>query len=63
MSKKVSIIIPVYNIEENLLRRCVMSVVNQDYDNLEVILVDDGSDDETKNTCCLLYTSPSPRDS
>ncbi len=51
MSKKVSIIIPVYNIEENLLRRCVMSVVNQDYDNLEVILVDDGSDDETKNTC------------
>ena len=51
MSKKVSIIIPVYNIEENLLRRCVMSVVNQDYDNLEVIIVDDGSDDETRNTC------------
>ena len=42
MDKKVSIIIPIYNIEENLLRRCVLSVVNQDYENLEVILVDDG---------------------
>ena len=45
MDKKVSIIIPIYNIEENLLRRCVLSVVNQDYENLEVILVDEGSID------------------
>ncbi len=49
--RPVSIIIPVYNIEEVLLRRCVESVVNQTYDALEVVLVDDGSSDGTADVC------------
>ena len=50
MSKKVSVIIPVYNVE-NYLRRCVDSVLNQTYKNLEVILVDDGSTDSSGQIC------------
>jgi cellulose synthase/poly-beta-1,6-N-acetylglucosamine synthase-like glycosyltransferase len=43
---KVSCIIPVKN-EERLITRCVTSVLDQTYDNLEVIVVDDGSTDKT----------------
>ena len=42
--EKVSIIVPVYN-GESRLRRCVESILHQDYPDLEVILVDDGSRD------------------
>ena len=45
--KKVSIIIPCYN-SENTLNRCLDSVTAQDYPNLEVLLVDDGSKDNTQ---------------
>jgi len=38
-----SIIIPVYNTPETLLRRCLDSVVNQDYKNFELICINDGS--------------------
>jgi len=40
---KFSIITPVYNIDESLLRQCISSVLYQVYNNLELCLVDDGS--------------------
>ena len=50
MSEKISIIIPVYNVE-NYLKRCLESIVNQTYKNLEIILVDDGSTDNSGKIC------------
>ena len=46
----VSVIIPVYDVEP-YLRRCLDSVVNQTYKNLEIILVDDGSTDSSPEIC------------
>ena len=46
----VSIIIPVYNVEQ-YLRECVDSVLNQTYSDVEVILVDDESTDQSGNIC------------
>jgi glycosyltransferase involved in cell wall biosynthesis len=44
---KVSVIIPVYN-REHLVQRAIKSILNQTYDNLEVIVVDDGSSDNSE---------------
>lgn len=44
---KISVIVPIYNIMD-CLERCVMSIVNQTYKDLEIILVDDGSSDGTE---------------
>lgn len=46
----VSVIIPVYNVQE-YLEEAVLSVLNQDYSNVEVILVNDGSDDDSPMIC------------
>lgn len=46
----VSVIVPVYNVE-NYLDRCVKSILEQTYQNLEIILIDDGSTDESGLIC------------
>lgn len=46
----VSVIVPIYNVEK-YLARCVDSIINQTYKNLEIILVDDGSTDKSSEIC------------
>lgn len=46
----VSVVLPIYNVEK-YLNRCVKSVINQSYKNLEIILVDDGSPDNCPVLC------------
>ncbi len=50
MDEKISIIIPVYKVEE-YLPRCLDSIIQQTYKNLEIILVDDGSPDKCGEIC------------
>ena len=50
MQEKISVIVPVYNVEK-YLDRCIRSIVNQTYKNLEIILVDDGSPDSCPQMC------------
>ena len=48
--KKISVIVPIYNVEK-YLNRCLDSIINQTYKNLEIILVDDGSPDNCGKIC------------
>ena len=50
MNDLISVIVPVYKVEK-YLNRCVESIVNQTYKNLEIILVDDGSPDNCPQMC------------
>ena len=50
MDEKISVIVPVYNVEQ-YLERCVDSIINQTYKNLEIILVNDGSTDNSGQLC------------
>lgn len=46
MSEKISIIVPVYNAEK-YIEKCIQSIIDQTYTNIELLLVDDGSNDES----------------
>ena len=48
--KLLSIIVPVYNVK-SYLKKCVESIINQTYTNLQIILVDDGSTDGSQDIC------------
>lgn len=50
MNPLISIIVPVYNVE-NYLRKCLESIINQTYKNLEIILINDGSTDNSGKIC------------
>lgn len=50
MNPKISIIVPVYKAEE-LIKKCVNSVLIQDFTNFELILVNDGSPDKSGIIC------------
>lgn len=52
-SELVSVVVPIYNVER-YLEECVHSILKQTYHNLEIILVDDGSTDESGKICDAL---------
>ena len=47
---ELSIIVPVYNVEQ-VLEKCLLSIKNQTYQNYEVIMIDDGSNDKSGKIC------------
>ena len=47
---KISIIVPVYNVEK-YINKCLDSIINQTYKNLEILLIDDGSTDNSGKIC------------
>lgn len=59
MAAKISVIVPVYNVEQ-YIARCVESILNQSYTDLELILVDDGSVDSS-GEICRKYALKDPR--
>lgn len=48
---KISIIVPIYKVKKEYLVKCIDSLINQTFKNIEIILVDDGSPDESGNIC------------
>ena len=61
----ITVFMPVYNAEK-YLKEAIDSILNQTFQNFELLIIDDGSTDESvkiiEGYTCLLYTSPSPRD-
>ena len=52
MNDLISVIVPVYNVK-NYLEKCLDSIINQTYKNLEIILINDGSTDESLDICYM----------
>ena len=50
MDNKISVIVPVYNVER-YLRECLDSVLHQTFENFDVILINDGSRDDSGKIC------------
>jgi len=50
MKDKISVIVPIYN-SEKYLERCLDSLIQQTYDNLEILLINDGSTDTSQQIC------------
>ena len=50
IKEKISVIVPIYN-AESYLQKCIESILNQTYSNIQIILIDDGSIDESGNIC------------
>ena len=50
MNVVISIIIPVFNSEEKI-KRCIKSILNQSFNDFEIIIIDDGSADKTGSIC------------
>jgi len=50
MLPKISVIVPVYNVE-NYVTKCIESIINQTYNNLEIIIINDGSTDKSGDIC------------
>ncbi|WP_026658274.1 glycosyltransferase family 2 protein [Butyrivibrio sp. AC2005] len=59
MNKAISVVIPVYN-EERYIRECLDSVVNQSKKDIEIIIVDDGSTDNS-GAICDMYSAKDSR--
>lgn len=51
MTNIISVIIPIYNTPVNLFEKCIDSLISQQYENLEIILVDDGSSSGIEQIC------------
>lgn len=51
LNKSVSVIVPVYNTAESILKRTIKSIIDQTYTNWELILVDDGSTNNSGEIC------------
>lgn len=49
-NETISVIVPIYKVEKYIIK-CIESIINQDYRNLEIILVDDGSPDKCGEIC------------
>ena len=46
----ISVIVPIYNVEQ-YLEKCIESIISQTYKNLQIILIDDGSNDKSGKIC------------